>query len=70
MARKCEVTDKKPMFGNNRSKALNSTKRKWNVNLQTVIVEVNGKPKKMKMSTSAMRTMNKKAKKTSKKEVK
>ena len=34
MSRVCEVTGKKPMFGNNVSHAKNKTKRRFNINLQ------------------------------------
>ena len=34
MSRFCDVTGKKPMFGNNVSPANNKTKRRFNINLQ------------------------------------
>ncbi|MBT3300001.1 MAG: 50S ribosomal protein L28 [Candidatus Marinimicrobia bacterium] len=34
MSRVCQVTGKKPMFGNNVSHAHNKTRRRFNVNLQ------------------------------------
>jgi len=34
MSRFCDVTGKKPMFGNNVSHANNKTRRRFNVNLQ------------------------------------
>ncbi len=60
MARKDQITGKGPMSGNNRSKALNATKRKWNVNLQSVTIMVDGKPKKVRLAASTIRTMKKK----------
>ncbi len=60
MSRKDQITGKGPMSGNNRSKALNATKRKWNVNLQSVTIMVDGKPKKVRLSASTIRTMKKK----------
>lgn len=33
------VTTKKPLFGNNRSHALNATRRKQNLNMQSVSLE-------------------------------
>jgi large subunit ribosomal protein L28 len=36
MAKMCEVCGKKPMFGNNVSHAHNTTRRRWNPNLQKV----------------------------------
>ncbi len=60
MSRKDQITGKGPMSGNNRSKALNATKRKWNVNLQSVTIMVDGKPKKVRLAASTIRTMKKK----------
>ena len=34
MSRVCDVTGKKPMFGNNVSHAHNKTRRRFNINLQ------------------------------------
>jgi large subunit ribosomal protein L28 len=60
MSRKDAVTGRGPMSGNNRSKALNITKRKWNLNLQPVTVIIDGKKQKIMMSTKTIRTMKKK----------
>lgn len=59
MSRKCEVTNRSAMSGHKRSKALNATKRKWNLNLQKVTIEENGVKKKIKLSTKAIKTMKK-----------
>ncbi len=59
MSRKCQFSGKGPMSGNTRSHALNSTRRKWNVNLQKATILVNGKPKKVKISARALRTLRK-----------
>lgn len=61
MSRKCPVSGKGPMSGHNRSHALNATKRKWNVNLQKATILVDGKPKKVKISARALRTLRKSA---------
>ncbi|WP_305133207.1 50S ribosomal protein L28, partial [Thomasclavelia cocleata] len=45
MSRKCQISGKGPMSGNTRSHALNSSRRKWNVNLQKATILVDGKPK-------------------------
>lgn len=63
MSKKCEATNRTAMSGNKRSKALNATKRKWNLNLQNVTVEVDGKKQKMKLSTKAIKTMKKEERK-------
>ncbi|WP_048602547.1 50S ribosomal protein L28 [Rubeoparvulum massiliense] len=55
MARVCYVTGKKAGSGNQRSKALNATKRKWNANLQKVRILVDGKPKRVYVSTKALK---------------
>lgn len=57
MSKVCAVTGKKAMSGNNRSHSLRATRRKWDVNLQKVKVEVDGKPQVVKMSARALRTL-------------
>ncbi len=59
MSRVCPITGKKAISGNKRSHSLRATRRKWNVNLQTYKVEINGQVVKIKMSTRAYRTLNK-----------
>ena len=59
MSKVCAITGKGPLSGNKRSHSLRATKRKWDVNLQTVKVMVDGKPTKMKISTRALRTLKK-----------
>jgi large subunit ribosomal protein L28 len=57
---KCEITGKKPSVGNNVSHSKRRTKRVWKPNVQSVtMVDANGKRRKMKVSTSALRTMYK-----------
>ncbi len=53
---KCHVTGKTTTFGNTRSHALNSSRRQWKANLQTVrIVDENGEVKKVKISAKALK---------------
>lgn len=59
MSRKCEISGKGPMSGNTRSHALNSSRRKWNVNLQKATVLVDGKPTKVKISARELRSLRK-----------
>ena len=61
MSRKCQITGKKGSSGNNRSHALNATKRRFNPNLivKRVVDPATGRMKKMKIATSTLRTMNK-----------
>ena len=57
---KCELTGKGKQYGNNISFSQRHTKKVWKPNLQSKIVEVDGKKIKMKLSTQAIRTLKKK----------
>lgn len=59
MSRVCPVTGKGPVSGNNRSHSLRATRRKWNANLQSHTVIVDGKPTRVRMSNRAYKTLNK-----------
>ncbi|NQZ66033.1 MAG: 50S ribosomal protein L28 [Mycoplasmatales bacterium] len=59
MARKDDITGKRAMSGNYRSHALNSTKRKFNLNLQKVTVIEDGKKKTLKVSAKTAKTLKK-----------
>lgn len=59
MSRVCAITGKGPMSGNKRSHALNATRRRWNVNLQTVKVLIDGRVCRVKLSTKAIKTLRK-----------
>ncbi|MBL0686619.1 MAG: 50S ribosomal protein L28 [Sulfurospirillum sp.] len=62
MARKCAITGKGPMSGNNVSHAKNRTKRKFFPNLKTVKVTLeDGTTKRIKVAVSTLRTMKKNA---------
>jgi len=56
MARKCFITGKKTKAGNNRSHAMNASKRTWGANLQKVRILVDGKPKKVYVSARALKS--------------
>ncbi len=56
MARVCEVCGKGPQFGHRISHAHNLTKRRWNVNLQTVRVVVNGGRRRLRVCTRCLRS--------------
>ena len=62
MSRICEITGKKVMAGNNVSHAKNRTKRKFYPNLQTkkFFVPETGETIILKVSTNAIRTIDKK----------
>ena len=56
MARVCEVCGKGPQFGHRISHAHNLTKRRWNVNLQTVRVVVDGGRRRLRVCTRCLRS--------------
>ncbi|AEK23723.1 50S ribosomal protein L28 [Capnocytophaga canimorsus] len=62
MARVCEITGKKAMVGNNVSHAMNKTKRKFNVNLTKKRFYISEEDRwiTLRVSTSAIKTINKK----------
>jgi large subunit ribosomal protein L28 len=55
MARVCDICGKGPQFGHKVSHAHNITKRRWNVNLQTVRALINGASKRVRACTSCIR---------------
>lgn len=62
MSRVCELTGKKAMVGNNVSHAMNKTKRKFNANLvkKRFYLPEEDKWITLKVSTSALKNINKK----------
>ncbi len=62
MSKTCEITGKKVMFGNNVSKSLNRTKRRFDVNLikKRFFIPQENKWITLKLSASALKTINKK----------
>lgn len=68
MSRKCPISGKGPMSGNSRSHSVLATRRRWNVNLQTYKININGKMVSVKMSARAYRSLNKSVKAASKTE--
>tara|TARA_Y200000002_G_scaffold349968_1_gene327010 strand:- start:80 stop:316 length:237 start_codon:yes stop_codon:yes gene_type:complete len=62
MSKTCEITGKKVMFGNNVSKSLNRTKRRFDVNLikKRFFIPDENKWVTLKVSASALKTINKK----------
>ena len=61
MSRVCELTGKKAMVGNNVSHAMNKTKRKFNVNLKKKRFYIPEEDQwiTLKVSTSALKNINK-----------
>tara|TARA_B100000989_G_C19405150_1_gene411784 strand:+ start:184 stop:420 length:237 start_codon:yes stop_codon:yes gene_type:complete len=62
MSKTCEITGKKVMFGNNVSKSLNRTKRRFDVNLikKRFFIPDENRWITLKVSASALKTINKK----------
>ena len=59
MSRICDVTGKKPMFGNNVSHANNKTRRKFLPNLcrVTLMSEATGQSYRLRVSAAALRSV-------------
>lgn len=57
---KCDITGKGKQYGHNVSFSLRRTKKVWKPNLQTKTVVVDGQKVRLKVSTSAIRTLKKK----------
>ena len=62
MSKVCQITGKKALVGNNVSHAMNKTKRRFEVNLIKKRFFLTGQEKwiTLKLSTSALKTINKK----------
>jgi len=61
MSKKCKITGKKPLVGNNVSHSNNKTKRRQLPNLQnkSIFVPELNKSVKIKISTNALKTIDK-----------
>lgn len=55
MAKVCEICGRGPQFGHKISHAHNVSKRRWNLNLQTVHALINGAGKRVRACTSCIR---------------
>ena len=56
MAQVCEICGRGPQFGSRISHAHNVTKRRWNLNLQSVRALVNGASRRIRVCTSCIRS--------------
>jgi large subunit ribosomal protein L28 len=56
MARICDICGKGVQHGQNVSHAHNVTKRRWEVNLQTLRAVVQGRPRKLRVCTRCIRS--------------
>lgn len=61
MKGRCEVCDKRTIFGHNVSHSNVKTNRRWRVNVQKTVVLENGKPKHIYACTRCIRTLRKRA---------
>ena len=60
MSKRCAITGKGPMVGNNVSHANNKTKRRFLPNLRTIRVTLeDGTTRRIKVAASTLRTMKK-----------
>lgn len=60
MSRRCQISGKGPVAGNNVSHANNKTKRVFRPNIRTLrIILEDGTKKKIKVAASTLRTMKK-----------
>ena len=61
MSRKCDITGKRPLAGNNVSHAHNKTKKRQLPNLQSkrIFVPELGRSVRLKVATSALRSIDK-----------
>lgn len=61
MARRCDITGKRVMTGNNVSHAMNHTRRRFLPNLQStrIMSDALGEYVRMRVSTAALRTIEK-----------
>ena len=62
MSKVCQISGKKVQFGNNVSKAINKTKRRFNANIITkrFYIPEENRWIKLKVSTTVLKTINKK----------
>lgn len=58
--KKCDITGKGKQFGNNVSFSQRHTKKVWEPNLQKKTLTIDGKKVRVKISTSALRTLKRK----------
>jgi len=58
MAKECYITGRKVLSGNNRSHALNASRRKWKANLQKIKIVENGETKTVYVSARALKKHN------------
>ncbi len=58
MAKECYITGRKTLSGNNRSYAMNASRRKWKSNLQKIRIVEDGAIKTVYVSARALKKSN------------
>ena len=63
MSKICQITGKRVMFGNNVSKSINKTRRRFDINLvkKRFFIPEQNKWVTLKVTTSVLKTINKKS---------
>lgn len=56
---KCEICGKGPQFGNNVSHSMRHTKRRWNPNIQRVLMKAGGVERRVYACTQCIKTRQK-----------
>ena len=59
MSGRCEICERKLMYGNNVNFSQKRTRRRFLLNVQRRRIEINGVQRKVNICTRCMRTMNK-----------
>lgn len=59
MSRKCPITGKRPMSGKNVSHSMRHTCKRYNVNMQTTTVVIDGKKQRIRVSAAGLRNLRK-----------
>lgn len=59
MSRKCPITNKGPMSGKNVSHSMRHTCRRYNVNMQTTTIVIDGKKQRVRVSAAGLRNLRK-----------
>jgi large subunit ribosomal protein L28 len=54
---KCDICGKSSTFGHNVSHSMVQTRRQWRPNVQKVVVYENGVPKRLRLCTRCLRTL-------------
>lgn len=59
MLGRCEICERKPMYGNNTNFSQKRSRRRFVLNVQRRRIEINGVPQTVNICTRCLRTMSK-----------